>query len=84
MTKNSFVAKVTFKTKNKKTKQKTKATITTTTTKSALFWFRYIEILHLYHEFIRSIRSEDLKLYIYCLLQITNCFLNFNQMADTI
>ena len=34
-------------------------------------------MLHLYHEFIRSIRSGDLELYI-CLLRIINCFFNFN------
>ena len=34
-------------------------------------------MLHLYHEFIRSIRSGDLELYIYCLLRISNCFFNF-------
>ena len=30
--------------------------------KTAQFWFEYIEILHLYHEFIRSSRLGDLEL----------------------
>ena len=33
--------------------------------KTAQFWFEYIEMLHLYHELIRSIRLGDLELYIY-------------------
>ena len=46
--------------------------------KTAQFWFEYIEMLHLYHEFIRSIRLGDLELYIYGLPQITNYFFTFN------
>ena len=44
--------------------------------KTAQFWFGYSEMLHLYHEFIRSIRY--LELYIYGLRQITNYFFTFN------
>ena len=46
--------------------------------KTAQFWFGYIEMLHLYHEFIRSIRLGDLELYIYGLPRITNYFFTFN------
>ena len=46
--------------------------------KTMQFWFGYIEMLHLYHKFIRSIRLGDLKLYIYCLPGITYYFLTFN------
>ena len=35
-------------------------------------------MLHLYHEFIRSIRLGDLELYMYSLPQITNYFFTFN------
>ena len=35
-------------------------------------------MLHLYHEFIRSIRLGELELYIYCLPRITNDFFTFN------
>ena len=35
-------------------------------------------MLHLYHEFIRSIRLGDLELYIHGLPQITNYFCTFN------
>ena len=35
-------------------------------------------MIHLYHEFIRSIRLGDLELYIYCLPRITNYFFTFN------
>ena len=46
--------------------------------KAAHFWFEYIEMLHLYHEFIRSIRLGDLELYIYCLPRINYYFFTFN------
>ena len=46
--------------------------------KTAQFWSGYIEMLHLFHEFIRSIRLGDLELYIYCLPRITNYFFTFN------
>ena len=45
--------------------------------KTAQFWFGYIEMLHLYHVFIRSIRLEDFELYI-CLPRVTNYFFSFN------
>ena len=35
-------------------------------------------MLHLYHEFVRSIRLGDLDLYIYGLPRITNYFFTFN------
>ena len=50
--------------------------------KTAQFWFEYIEMLHLYHEFVRSIRLGDLELYIYGLPRITNYFFTFNNPND--
>ena len=46
--------------------------------KTAQFWFGYIEMLHVYHEFIRSIRLGDLELYIYCFPRINYYFFTFN------
>ena len=45
---------------------------------TAQYWMGYIEMLHLYHEFSRSIQTGDLDLYIHCLPKITNCFFTFN------
>ena len=39
---------------------------------------RYVDMLHLYHEFSRSIRTGDLDLYTYCLQQMTALFFTFN------
>ena len=43
--------------------------------KTAQYWMCYIEMIHLYHEFIRSIRTGDLDLYIYCLPKLASFFL---------
>ena len=43
--------------------------------KTAQYWMCYIEMIHLYHEFIRSIRTGDLDLYIYCLPKLAAFFL---------
>ena len=37
----------------------------------------YIEMLHLYHEFSRNVRTGDLDLYILCLPKITDNFFAF-------
>ena len=45
---------------------------------TAQYWVGYIDMLHVYHEFSRSIWTGDLDLYIHCLPKITNYFLSFN------
>ena len=42
--------------------------------KTAQYWMGYVDMLHLYHEFSRSIRTGDLDLYIYCLQRMTALF----------
>ena len=46
--------------------------------KTAQYWMGYVDMLHLYHEFSRSIRTGDLDLYIYCLQRMTALFFTFN------
>ena len=46
--------------------------------KVAQCWMLNIEMIHLYHELIRSIRTGDLELYIYCLPKIVAVFFAFN------
>ena len=46
--------------------------------KTAQYWMGYVDMLHLYHEFSRSIRTGDLDLYIYCLQQMTALFFTLN------
>ena len=46
--------------------------------KTAQFWFNYIQMIHLYHEYSRSIRVGDLDAYIACLPKITNYFFRLN------
>ena len=38
--------------------------------KTAQFWIQYINKIHLYHEFSRSIRNGDLELFIKCFPRI--------------
>ena len=45
---------------------------------TAQYWMGYIQMVHLHHEFIRSIRLGDLELYIFSISKITNYFLSFN------
>ena len=47
---------------------------------TAQYWIGYIQMVHLYHEFSRSIREGDLELYIYCLPQISKYFFAFNHV----
>ena len=42
------------------------------------YWMDYINIIHLYHDFSRSIRTDDLDLYIFCIPKITDYFFAFN------
>ena len=46
--------------------------------KTAHNWFGYIRMIQLYHQFIRSIGTGDLELYIFCLKRLSNYFLTFN------
>lgn len=46
--------------------------------KTAQYWMGYVDMLHLYHEFSRSVRRGDLDLHIYCLQRITALFFTFN------
>ena len=38
------------------------------------FWTSYINVMHLYHDFTRSIRMGDLEVFISCLPKLTNIF----------
>ena len=42
------------------------------------YWIGYVDMVHLYHEFSRSIRTGDLELYIYCLQRLAALFFTFN------
>ena len=46
--------------------------------KTAQFWISYVQMIHIYHEFSRSIRSGDLDMYIACLQKISNYFFVMN------
>ena len=46
--------------------------------KTAQYLTGFVNMLHLYHEFLRSIRAGDLDLYIYCLQRMTALFFTFN------
>ena len=41
-------------------------------------WFGCIRMVQLNHQFIRSIRTEDLELFIFCLKKLSNYFFTFN------
>ena len=45
---------------------------------TAQFWFAYVEMVQLYHQFTRSIRMGDLHLYIHSLHNISSLFFTFN------
>ena len=46
--------------------------------RTAQYWFGYMRMFQLYHQFIRSIRTGDLELYIFCLKRLSNYFFTFN------
>ena len=46
--------------------------------KTAQYWIGYVNMLHLYEEFSRNIRTGDLDFYIYCLQWMTALFFTFN------
>ena len=47
--------------------------------KTADHWINYVNMIHLHHEFSRSIRTRDLDLFISGLPKITSYFFIFNQ-----
>ena len=46
---------------------------------TAKYWMHYVDMIHLYHEFSRSIRTGDHDLYVHCLPKISKYFFSFNQ-----
>ena len=44
------------------------------------YWVQYIEMIKLYHGFIRSIRVGDFELYVCCLPKLSNIFFAFNHI----
>ena len=48
--------------------------------KTADFWIQYVYLIHLYHNFTRSVRTGDLDLHISCLPEITNIFFAMNHL----
>ena len=47
--------------------------------KPAKFWIQYMYLIHLYHNFTRSVRTGDLDLHISWLPKITNIFFVMNR-----
>ena len=47
--------------------------------KTAKFWYGYVEMMQIYHQFIRSIRVGDLEIYISMLPKLTSLFFTFNR-----
>jgi hypothetical protein len=45
---------------------------------TAQYWIGYVDMVHLFHEFTRSVRTGDIKLYICCLPKLTSFFVTFN------
>ena len=41
---------------------------------------KYINLMHIYHNFTRSVRTGDFELYIACFPEITNLFFAFNHV----
>ena len=42
--------------------------------KTAEFWMKYVQLIHVYHEYSRSLRERDFHDYISCLPKFTNVF----------
>ena len=47
--------------------------------KTAQYWMIYIEMVHMYHQLTRSVRTGNINLYTACLPKITNYFFALNQ-----
>ena len=54
------------------------ATINGEKGKTAEFWMKYVQLIHVYHEYSRSLREGDLHGYISCLPKFTNMFFALN------
>ena len=48
--------------------------------KTGAFCMKYINLMHIYHNFTRSGRTGDFDVYIVCLPEIINLFFAFNQV----
>ena len=48
--------------------------------KTAQYWYGYIRMVQLYHDYTRSIREGDFQLYIYCLPKLSDYFFGFNHI----
>ena len=48
--------------------------------KTAQYWLMYVNMMHLYHEFVRSIRVGDIHLYMSCLPKMSAFFFVFNHL----
>ena len=46
--------------------------------KSAKFWIKYVDIMHLYHAFSRSRRIGDFDLFLACIPELTSYFFALN------
>ena len=46
--------------------------------KIAKFWIKYVQLIHMYHEYSRSLRERDLHGYISCLPKFTSMFFALN------
>ena len=46
---------------------------------TAQYWMDYVNMIHMYHQLSRSVRTGDLQLFTDCLPKITNFFFTFNQ-----
>ena len=46
--------------------------------KTAEFWMKYVQLIHVYHEYSRSLREEDLHGYISCLPKFINMVFALN------
>ena len=47
--------------------------------KTAQYWMIYIEMVHMYHQLTRNVRTGNINLYTACLPKITNYFFALNQ-----
>ena len=47
--------------------------------KRAQFWKKYVEMIHLYHDFSRSVHTGDFNTYVSSIPKITNYFFAVNQ-----
>ena len=54
------------------------ATINEEKGKTAQFWMKYVQLIHVYHEYSRSLHEGDLHDYNSCLPEFTNMFFALN------